>query len=124
MDVNGVTYVSGVQVVITENTQLPPQVIENGAAVVITGHTNAEGFVEAESIELLPTGTVVPAGSPVEVEFGERGMSEQGNFNLLQFSSGSESETDEDKSGGDEGKSPTPGAVIVRINPAPVQAVG
>lgn len=108
MDVNGVTYISGVQVVITETTQLPPQVIVNGAAVIITGHTNAEGFVEAESIELLPTGTVVPAGSPVEVESEKE--SEQEKFNSSNSSSGSESETDGDKSGGDEMKESNSGS--------------
>lgn len=64
MQVNGVTYVSGVTVLIPDNLQVPV----NGAAVVITGRTNAQGFVEVESIELLPQGAIVPLGEPVEVE--------------------------------------------------------
>ncbi|MDO8752715.1 MAG: DUF5667 domain-containing protein, partial [Anaerolineales bacterium] len=64
MQVNGVTYVSGVKVLIPANLQVPA----NGAAVVITGRTNAQGFVEIESIELLPAGAIVPVGEPLEVE--------------------------------------------------------
>jgi hypothetical protein len=68
MEVNGTMYVSGVPILITENTQLPERVLENGAAVMVTGRTNRDGFVEAESITLLPAGTVVPVGSPVEAD--------------------------------------------------------
>ena len=42
----------------------------NGAAVAVTGHTNAQGFVDVEVIELLPAGTIVPPGEPVEAEEG------------------------------------------------------
>jgi hypothetical protein len=66
MEVKGVTYVSGLQVLITENTLLPAETLQNGAAVVITGHTNSMGLVEAESIELLPEGATVPVGPPIE----------------------------------------------------------
>lgn len=64
MQVNGVMYVSGVTVLIPANLQVPA----NGAAVIITGRTNAQGLVEIESIEYLPEGAVVPVGNPVEVE--------------------------------------------------------
>lgn len=64
MKVNGVTYVSGVTVLIPANLQEPV----NGAAVIVTGGTNAQGFVEIESIEHLPEGAVVPVGNPVEVD--------------------------------------------------------
>ena len=64
MQVNGVTYVSGVTVIIPANLQVPP----DGTAVIVTGRTNAQGFVEVESIELLPAGAIVPVGEPVEVE--------------------------------------------------------
>ena len=64
MQVNGKTYISGLQVVLPANVQMP----ENGAAVVVTGRTNAQGFIEVTSLELLPAGSVVPAGAPIEVE--------------------------------------------------------
>ncbi len=64
MQVNGVTYVSGVTVLIPVGLQVPA----NGAAVVITGQTNAQGFVEITSIEILPDGAVVPVGRPIEVD--------------------------------------------------------
>ncbi len=68
MEVNGVAYVSGLRIVISANTQLPAEILEMGAAVIVTGRTNASGYVEAESIALLPPGAVVPVGQPVEVE--------------------------------------------------------
>ena len=68
MLVNNLPYVSGVRIVISVNTQLPVQMLENGDAVVVTGRTNEDGAVEAESITLLPAGAVVPVGPPVEVE--------------------------------------------------------
>jgi hypothetical protein len=68
MEVNGVTYVAGIRVVILDASALPPEPLINGVAVAVTGHTNAEGFVEAETIELLPVGTVVPTGEPPEIK--------------------------------------------------------
>ncbi len=68
MEVNGVSYASGVPALISENTLLPDRILQNGAAVVVTGRTNASGFVEVESIVLLPDGSIVPVGSPIEVE--------------------------------------------------------
>ena len=64
MHVNGMTYVSGVLVSVPANLQAPA----DGVAVTITGRTNAQKFVEIESIELLPEGVAVPVGEPVEVE--------------------------------------------------------
>jgi uncharacterized membrane protein YgcG len=68
MDVNGVAYVSGIHIVIVDTSNLPTQPLVNGVAVSVTGHTNAQGFVEVESIKLLPAGAVVPTGEPVENE--------------------------------------------------------
>lgn len=68
MDLNGTLYVSGIRVMIVQSTQLPADGVQNGAAVIVTGHTNAEGFVEAETIIVLPPGAIVPVGNPVEVE--------------------------------------------------------
>ena len=64
MQVNGTSYVSGVAVMVPANLQLPA----NGTAVIVTGRTNAQGFVELESIELLPDGVYVPVGQPVEMD--------------------------------------------------------
>ncbi|MBI5841406.1 MAG: hypothetical protein HZB19_15015 [Chloroflexi bacterium] len=61
-------YVSGIRVVILDSTKLPAEPLQNGAAVVVTGRTNAEGFVEAQSLKLLPSGTLVPEGKPVEMD--------------------------------------------------------
>jgi hypothetical protein len=68
LDVNGVYYASGIRVEILDTTKLPAEVLQNGAAVIVSGYTNASGYVEAEMIDLLPAGTNVPAGLPVEVE--------------------------------------------------------
>jgi hypothetical protein len=68
MEVNGITYVSGIHIVILDTSILPTEPLLNGMAVAVTGHTNSEGFVDVESIGLLPTGSVVPPGQPVEVE--------------------------------------------------------
>ena len=62
--VNGVAYVSGVTVITPDNVQVPA----DGAAVLITGQTNVQGAVEIESLNLLPQGSIVPLGKPVEGE--------------------------------------------------------
>ena len=64
MQVNGVMYVSGVTVLLPANLQAPA----DGSVVIVSGRTNAQGFVELESIMLLPDGAIVPVGNPVEVE--------------------------------------------------------
>lgn len=69
--VNGITYVSGIPVLILDTTQLPAEGLKNGAAVILTGHTNAQGFVEADLVQILPAGSMVPLGVPLEIEEGE-----------------------------------------------------
>lgn len=64
MQVNGVNFVSGVPAILPANLQIPA----NGAAVIITGRTNAQGVVEIISLNPLPDGSVVPVGNPIEVE--------------------------------------------------------
>ena len=81
--VNGVMYVSGMKVLVPDNLQVPA----DGAAVIIVGRTNAQGFVEIESIIVLPEGAVVPIGKPVEVEEDE---SESSSENGANSNSGSE----------------------------------
>lgn len=64
MQVNGVAYVSGLQVILPSGMPVPA----NGQAVIVSGQTNAQGFVEIISLEVLPAGSVVPAGNPIEME--------------------------------------------------------
>ena len=64
MQVNGAYYVSGLQVILPAGISLP----SNGDAVVVTGRTDAQGFVEVITLQLLPAGSVVPTGSPIEME--------------------------------------------------------
>jgi hypothetical protein len=68
MQLKGVTYVSGLPVLISKNTLLPAESLQDGAAVMITGHTNSKGLVEVDSITLLPEGSTVPVGKPVEAD--------------------------------------------------------
>lgn len=63
MQVNGANYVSGVSVILPASMQVP----ENGAVVSVIGFTNLQGWVEVSALELLPAGTTVPIGNPVEV---------------------------------------------------------
>lgn len=64
MQVNGVTYVSGLQVVLPAGVPVPA----NGTAVSVSGRTNALGYIEVITLEILPTGSVVPVGKPITVE--------------------------------------------------------
>lgn len=64
MQVNGIDYVSGLKVILPEGVQAPA----NGSAVIVTGRTNAQGFIELSGVEILPEGSVVPLGSPIEME--------------------------------------------------------
>lgn len=68
MEVNGVTYVAGVRIVISETSVLPAQPLSNGMAVMVTGRTNGQGFVDVAFIALLPEGAVVPSGIPAETQ--------------------------------------------------------
>ena len=89
MQVNGAMYVSGFTVLIPADLQVPA----NGAAVTVSGRTNAQGFVEIETLELLPAGAKVPVGNPVEVE------------NESDSGSGSEDGANSNSGSGSEGES-------------------
>ena len=108
MQVNGVYYVSGVNVLIPSNLQIP----EIGSAVIVTGRTNAQGFVELESLELLPDGVFVPVGLPVEIESesesnsnsdvnGNEGLDSISNSNNSDGSGGQSSDNGNEAGGGD-----------------------
>ena len=105
MEVNGQIYVAGIRVVITPATQMPDAMLENGAAVIVTGRTNADGFVEAISIELLPPGSVVPAGQPIEIEAEDEENGSSGSDSEDESGPSSEEdagETEEGPSSGDD----------------------
>jgi hypothetical protein len=68
IEVSDIKYVSGIHIVILDTSIIPTEPLLNGMAVEVTGHTNAEGFVDIESITLLPAGSVVPVGPPVEIK--------------------------------------------------------
>jgi hypothetical protein len=95
MQVNGTNYVSGLAVLVPANLQLP----ENGTAIIITGRTNAQGFVELESIELLPDGVFVPIGLPVEVEVESESNSNSASNTNEGSENGSSSESENGSSG-------------------------
>ena len=108
MQANGVYYVSGVNVLIPSNLQIP----EIGSAVIVTGRTNAQGFVELESLELLPDGVFVPVGLPVEIESesesnsnsdvnGNDGLDSISNSNDSDGSGGQSSDNGNEAGGGD-----------------------
>ncbi len=81
-ELNAQIYVAGIRVMLTDTTTLPAAGLVNGAAVTVTGRTNAAGFVDAMSIELLPPGSVVPAGKPIKVEDDQTGnVNANGNEN-------------------------------------------
>jgi len=60
--------VSGITVVITPNSQLPPEAVPIGAPVMVIGHTNAQGFVEADTVDVLGPGVSLPPLEPSKME--------------------------------------------------------
>ncbi len=113
MQVNGVTYVSGVTVLIPANLQMPA----NGTPVIVTGRTNAQGFVEIESIEILPEGAVVPTGEPVEVENESESNSGSSSGSEENSNSDSESEGEADSGSGNETPRSDAGATLQSETP-------
>jgi len=81
MEVNGISYASGIHIVILNTSILPVEPLVNGLAVIVTGHTNAQGFVDVESIKLLPAGSAVPTGEPIETDTEHNDNSGSGNGN-------------------------------------------
>jgi Domain of unknown function (DUF5667) len=98
MEVNGEYYASGIRVVILDTTQLPGDALQNGAAVIVTGHTNEAGFVEAEKIELLPAGTVVPVGEPHDEMETEDQISPTQDSSIVDQNNNSDINSNEDTS--------------------------
>ncbi len=86
MQVNGISYVSGLQIILPAGMPLPA----NGDAVIVSGRTNAQGFIEIISLELLPDGSVVPSGNPIEMEI--ESDSDEDAIPPAESNSGSENE--------------------------------
>lgn len=60
--------VSGITVLLTSSTHLPSDLVSIGAPVMVIGHTNAQGFVEADTLELLGPGVSLPPLEPSKME--------------------------------------------------------
>jgi len=60
--------VSGITVMITSISQLPADPIAIGTPVIVIGHTNAQGFVEVDTLEILSPGASLP---PLEPSFSD-----------------------------------------------------
>ena len=52
--------IANILVIVSEQTELPDQPVEIGAAVRVTGTTNGNGIVYAEKINILPAGIPLP----------------------------------------------------------------
>jgi len=68
--------VSGITVMITSSSRLPADPVLIGAPVMVIGHTNAQGFVEVVTLEVLGPGASLPPLEPsqwesVEIEEAE-----------------------------------------------------
>lgn len=91
---NGTSWmIAGVPVVISAQTEIQGQGIVVGSAVQIKGHTQADGSVVAEKVELLPPGAILPNVGE-EQEFEEN---DHENLNPQQEDSSSGVEQQEPK---------------------------
>jgi hypothetical protein len=52
--------VAGVPVRISSQTRLPGNAVVTGTGVKIVGRTDAQGFLIAQSVDILPAGTIIP----------------------------------------------------------------
>jgi uncharacterized membrane protein YgcG len=69
--------VSGILVIITEQTVLPIAPITVGTAITVNGVTTHDGYVEAHSIEIVPVGMPIPTPHPEDENESEGGESNQ-----------------------------------------------
>lgn len=60
--------VSGITVVLTDSSRMPADAVSIGAPVMVIGHTNAQGFVEADTVDVLGPGSSLPPLEPSEYE--------------------------------------------------------
>lgn len=60
--------VSGITVMITPSSHLPADTVSIGAPVMVIGHTNAQGFVEVDTLEALSPGASLPPLEPSKMD--------------------------------------------------------
>jgi len=71
-DQNGEQWVvSGISVQITPDSKLPADPVTVGASIIVEGHTNAQGHVEADRVDILERGISLPTFEPAEIEKSE-----------------------------------------------------
>lgn len=63
LQADGQVFVSGIQIVILDSTNLPVEVMQNGDAVLVFGTTAPNGTIQANAIQLLTNPTVAPPGT-------------------------------------------------------------
>jgi hypothetical protein len=59
--------VSGIKVMVTASSRLPADPVSIGAPVMLIGHTNAQGFVEVDTLEVLGPGASLPPLEPSQL---------------------------------------------------------
>lgn len=87
--------VSGIPVILTEQTILPLEPITVGSAVTVTGATTTNGSLQAQSIVMVPTGTLIPTPRP------DDGNESEGSETRQETGSGSSSGKEAGESGED-----------------------
>jgi uncharacterized membrane protein YgcG len=97
-NVNGIAYVSGIRITILSSSKLPTGPLIDGAAVSVIGHTNAQGYVDVDSIEILPAGTAVPTGEPVELDSEDNSAGNGGSGRISESKIENESNNSDDGS--------------------------
>ncbi len=60
--------VSGITVMLTSSSHMPADTVPVGAPVMVIGHTNAQGFVEVDTLETLGPGASLPPLEPSQME--------------------------------------------------------
>ena len=60
--------VSGITVMITSSSHLPADPVPVGAPVMVIGHTNAQGFVEVDTLDVMGPGASLPPLEPSRLE--------------------------------------------------------
>ena len=85
--------VSTVPVQITADSRLPETAVKIGTSVTVQGRTNAQGFVEAERVEILGSDVVLPRSAPTEIE-SQEDISDHGNSGTETNDNGQQDEED------------------------------
>jgi hypothetical protein len=76
--------VSGITVMLTSSSHLPADTVSLGAPVMVIGHTNAQGFVEVDTLETLGPGASLPPLEPSQMEASDlEEQHDQGNTSKI-----------------------------------------